>query len=162
MRWLLILVLGVHLAACADKPGGAALEEGKAAFLASEADGLGIYEIRNLRRENGYRLGDYYHVELAFERHFLVGLDEATHRIEQAVSEGLAPGVDQAQPDLASALVAGAFVLAARTGFLRVALLAEYGAFRKGDVIPDIATLRFLQTERGWRFYDFAPEDGDS
>ncbi|SEL96038.1 hypothetical protein SAMN05216262_1426 [Colwellia chukchiensis] len=140
-----IVLATLILVACSKSPSN---EELQIAFddyaIINSKDGL--FEIKNIKKTNGYMLDGYYVSEIEFERHFLVGLDDF---IEMANSE-----IKEEKPkDAVGKLTKGLFGMMSGTGFMRMALVKEYGEFEKGDISEMIHKIYFINTENGWQMY---------
>ncbi|MEE9494757.1 MAG: hypothetical protein V3W04_15465 [Gammaproteobacteria bacterium] len=153
-KYLLILIFMLTLAACTDKPGKGIVSTAIDQFVKEESV-ENIFEITNAHHENGYQLNDFYHVEIAYDRNCLVGVDEAIQKLS---------GLDALpQPDnLVEGMLSGFLEMIADTGLLRHGIEQKHGAFKKGDVLHETATLKFIKTEKGWRYFEDDINEGDS
>lgn len=128
-----VVVLG--LIGCGGKPSDADL----AAALTRDDPLVGkVYEIRDIRRINGYeRPPDAYVIEFSADIHILENPQNYFGRLSQSGQSG--------------AGVVAAFGLAtgglAKWGLTTAALIS---ASKKGDVLPVSGTTTMIKSERGW------------
>ena len=142
----------LFLVACSNKPGADLVNQSMEKLLKSEAV-EGVFEIKNVKRVNGFKLNDFYNVEISFERHCLVGIDEAALKIND---------LDIRDEDDPKTLVEGMLTefigMIAETGVLQYDLKGKYGDFNQGDVLQETAKIRYIKTENGWMEYEAESE----
>jgi hypothetical protein len=143
--YLLLILSSIYLSACSDTPRSSQFQDGVKEIVANE-DYQSIFMIRNIKKVNGYILGDFYHAEMEYDRLCLVDLDDAILMLDQDVHA-------KKSHDFFDELSKGLYSLASQTGLLRASLVDRFGEFKKGDVLKEKITLRFLKTEQGWRLY---------
>lgn len=142
---IFVVLCYLFITACSDMPGKQVLEQAIHQQLKAE-NVNGVFEIKNAEKENGFVLNDLYHAEISYERHCLVGIDEAVEIMQQQLAESRSES-------LTDSMMAGVYGLASRIGLSRLNLKEKYGEFSKGDVIKEKITIKFIKTEQGWRVY---------
>ncbi len=126
-RIVLITLLSLLLAACADRPSEADITTQVTDDLLSGGRDR-VYEVRNLTKVNGIpRDKNSYSIEVSYDLYFKMDLERAVAELQRETGSIFAAG-------------AAAFSLG-----------VEYGDFRAGDTLHQEARYRFIRTEKGWR-----------
>ncbi len=143
--YIILVYSTIYLTACSDTPNSSQFLNGVKQSVEYE-EYKSIFMIRNIKKVNGYLLENFYHAEMEYDRLALVDLDDAILMLDQDVNA-------KKSHDLFDDLNKGLHALASQTGLLRANLVERFGEFKKGDVIEEKITLKFLKTEQGWRLY---------
>jgi len=143
--YITLIFSSIYLTACSDTPRSQQFQDG---VLKSEMieEYKSIFMIRNIKKVNGYILENFYYAEMEFDRLFLVDIDDAILMLDQDVQS-------KKSHDFYDDLSKGLHSLASQSGLIRAGLVERYGEFKKGDVIKNKLTLKFLKTEQGWRLF---------
>ncbi|VAW92061.1 hypothetical protein MNBD_GAMMA22-2327 [hydrothermal vent metagenome] len=143
--YIILFISSAFLTACSDTPHNSQLQAAMQKILDNKQY-KSIFMIRNIKKINGYMLDDFYHAEMQFDRLFLVDIDDAIALIDNDIKA-------QKSNDLLDELSKGLYALASQSGLLKIGLVEQFGHFKKGDVLQEKITLKFLKTEQGWRYY---------
>jgi len=142
---IILAFSSVYLTACSDTPRTEQFVAGVKELVVNK-EYESIFMIRNIRKNNGYMLEDFYHAEMEYDRLCLVNINDAIVMLDKDVQSAKSDTVFDE-------LSKGLYSLASQSGLLKAGLVDRYGKFESGDVIKEKITLKFLKTEQGWRHY---------
>ncbi|MFV2060804.1 MAG: hypothetical protein ACC653_08965 [Gammaproteobacteria bacterium] len=142
---IILIFSSIYLVACSDTPRSSQFHDALLEIVDNE-EYQGIFMIRNIKKVNGYMLEDFYYAVMQYDRLSLVDIDDAILMLDQDVHA-------RKSHDLFDELSKGLHTLASQTGLLKAGLVERFGEFKKGDVIKETITIKFLKTEQGWRLY---------
>lgn len=147
LRITFAVLISVVIFGCSDGPSSSTLHNAYQDY-AIENTVDGIFNIKNVKKTNGYMLDGIYNVEISFERHFVAGVDEVINHFNSQV-------VNSQPTNKLAKMAMGLYGMASGTGMLRMGLVIQYGEFSKGDVHKMTHNIRFIETENGWQTYGY-------
>ncbi|MGB3725403.1 MAG: hypothetical protein WA981_06520 [Glaciecola sp.] len=140
------IAICVFLGGCSKSPSNGDLDRAFENYATNNGVD-GVLLIENIRKTNGYLLDGIYTVEISFERHFLIGIDEAIANVNKNTKAAKSSNI-------AENMALGLVGLMSGTGFLRLGFIQEYGEFSAGDIQYMTHQITFIETENGWQVYN--------
>jgi len=142
IKTLLYLLLVVFMLACTNKPSDDDLKSGIYDLLSIE----GVFFIQNIKKINSYILNDIHYYEINYDRHCLVGIDEAAYIMKKEL--------DSTKPtNLAEEFTLGFLKSMPGIGVLKFSIMSQYGNFSKGETFNETITIPLIKTDNGWMVY---------
>jgi len=142
----LVALLSLGIYGCSSEPSSSTLEKAFNDYAYVNAES-GIFKIKNVQKTNAYQLDDVYTVEISFERHFLIGIDEAIEELrKEAAKRKSWNSMEGMQWKLLENMTS--------SGMARLGLVNQWGEFSRGSVQNMTHEISFIETENGWQTYD--------
>ena len=145
LHLLTLLIFVFALVGCSDGPSNSQLNKAFKDYQ-SENSIDGVIIVDSIKKTNGYTLDDFYIVEISFDQRFLTDVDGAVALLNKEIA-------NTKTTSLADEMMAGLVGMMSNVGMVRMAMVSEYGNFSAGDVSQATDSLRFIETENGWRRY---------
>ena len=141
-RGVFYILFAMTLMACSKGPSSDTVERALQQYAIDNSLG-GVFISKNITKTNGYILNDIYNLEISFQIHFLVDVNDFIPGAREMLGGHL--NSKNTKPE---EIIGNAFSIMKYAGFIE-----EFGLFSKGDVRQYNDVIKFIDTENGWKVY---------